>query len=180
MNLRAIDFKPHGVLVYQSWEQVGLYLRAIDKYNVDLFVEVGIGNAGLTQFIIPRTWQVPEFHYVGIEKNVQYLGPLSVMPLCKKASVFIGDCFSPQIVPLLRKAIGGSKRMFLLCDGGNKPKELRYFKDFLREGDLIATHDFTDEVTEEDLDCLKSGWNEVEPELYRAALIPLFRRSSPR
>jgi hypothetical protein len=43
-HLRTMSFSPHGLLMLQSWQQVGSYLRAIDRYEVDLFVEIGIAD----------------------------------------------------------------------------------------------------------------------------------------
>jgi hypothetical protein len=172
-NLMTMDFQPHGIYVLQSWAQVGLILRAIDQYNVDLFVEVGVARGGLQQFITPRTFFVEDFNYLGCDTDEKNLPKLLWQ---RNVYTFIGDCFREGFASILEIAIQRSKRAFIFCDGGYKAKEIGYFRQFLRSGDLLATHDFTDEVAEEDLACLKSEWDEMEPELYRRELLPLFRK----
>ena len=172
-NIELLGFRPHGLTVIQSWEQIGLYLRAIDLYGVDLFVEIGMAWGGLQQFITPRTKFVPEFNYIGTELQASTAPKQNWQ---RGVYMNMGDHFGAGFSEILHRAIAASRVTFLFCDGGNKPKEIGYFHKFLRVGDYICTHDFTDEVQEEDLDCLRSDWEEVEPELYRAALIPLFRR----
>lgn len=39
----------------------------------------------------------------------------------------------------------------LLCDGGNKPRELRTFAPFMDEHSVIAVHDWDDEISETDV-----------------------------
>jgi hypothetical protein len=175
-RLRTMSFSPHGLLMLQSWNQVGLYLRTLDKYMVTLFVEIGVADGGLREFITPRAAITEGFSYLGCELvawPLSFMRPSDTRPNC---TTYIGDCFGQEFADILRKKVAQNKRVFIFCDGGNKPKELAYFKDFLRTGDLIAAHDFTDEIQEEDLECLKSEWQELDPELYRKALVPLFQR----
>jgi cephalosporin hydroxylase len=175
-HLRPMSFSPHGLLMLQSWQQVGSYLRAIDRYEVDLFVEIGIADGGLLMFIEPRTRIVPNFRYLGCDVRRESLDNLPKGITGNKLKVFLGDCFSDRFAAELTKEAAKSKRVLLLCDGGDKPRELAYFKDLLRVGDMIVAHDFKDEIQEEDLDCLGKAWVEVEPEVYRKALIPMFRK----
>jgi hypothetical protein len=42
----------------------------------------------------------------------------------------------------------------------------------------MMVHDYSDEVLDADLECLAENWREVEPERYRAALLPLFEKVS--
>ncbi len=45
--------------------------------------------------------------------------------------------------------------MVLLCDGGNKPRELQTFAPMLHEGSLVVVHDWLTEVQPDDIpDCL--------------------------
>jgi hypothetical protein len=49
--------------------------------------------------------------------------------------------------------------VYIFCDGGNKPKELLTFSQFMRIGDIISVHDYTDDQTGEirDVDLAKLG-----------------------
>jgi hypothetical protein len=129
--------------------------------------------AGLQQFITPRAKFVPDFQYLGCEAGDERIPSQAWQ---RGVYTYIGNCFNEGFAARLEIAITQSRVTMILCDGGNKPRELAYFKNFLRINDYIVAHDFTDEVQEEDLACLNGSWQEVEPEHYRTALIPLFRK----
>jgi hypothetical protein len=180
VKLQLMDFQPYGLTVMQSWEQIGLYLRAIDKGGVRLFVEIGYCIGGLQAFIVPICGYRPGFQYLGVEYDERFLAiQRRVHMKHPNAVYFEGDCWGEKFADTLRKALADipNDRALLLCDGGNKPRELAYFKDFLRPGDLMMVHDYADEVMDADLECLAANWTEIEPERYRAALLPLFQRS---
>lgn len=179
MNLKLMEFRPYGLSVLQSWEQVGLYLRALDRFNVRLFVEVGYCIGGLQAFIVPKCGYQPGFNYLGVEYDEQFLRVQRQVRFKHPNARYVeGDCFGNAFADELRAAFARvpGMRAMLLCDGGDKPKELAYFRDFMRVGDLMAIHDYSDEVMDLDLECLAKDWREVEPERYRAALAPLFER----
>jgi hypothetical protein len=92
------------------------------------------------------------------------------------ANFQVMDCFGEEFAKILRETIATSRGVLLLCDGGDKPRELAYFRNFLRPGDMIMAHDYQDEVQDADLECLAAHWTEIEPERYRAALLPFFQR----
>jgi hypothetical protein len=180
VKLKLMDFLPYGRTVMQSWEQVGLYLRAIDHYNIRLFVEIGYCIGGLQAFIVPLCGYWPGFRYLGVEYDERFLQIQRQVRLKHpNAAYFEGDCWGDKWAETLRAALDGigEGRALLLCDGGNKPKELAYFKDFMRPGDMMMAHDYLGEVMDADLECLAANWTEIEPERYRAALLPLFQRS---
>ena len=62
---------------------------------------------------------------------------------------FIKDVFDPLVHELIREQITSEGRVLLLCDGGNKPKEVNTFGVYLKPGDVIMAHDFGDEIHEE-------------------------------
>jgi cephalosporin hydroxylase len=176
MNLDLMDFRPYGVPVLQSPVQPMLYLRAIDKYNIDLFVEIGYWFGGLAGIIAAKCIWQPGFCYLGIEHDQAYIDKGRV--LAHENAVYLrGNCFSEEFADTLRKAMASSQHTFLFCDGGNKPRELAHFAPMLRVGDLIAAHDYADEVLWSDYNCLMDhGWREREPDVYRAALVPLWEK----
>jgi len=62
------------------------------------------------------------------------------------------DVFSTEISDFIRDIVRASDGPALLyCDNGDKPREIKEYKDALRIGDFLGVHDFGFEVTEEDV-----------------------------
>lgn len=56
----------------------------------------------------------------------------------------IMDVFSPGGMAKMRQLITTSGRVMLLCDGGDKPKEIQTFGPTLKPNDVIMGHDYFD------------------------------------
>jgi len=54
------------------------------------------------------------------------------------------DVFSSQGMEFMTRLIRNPGRVMLLCDGGDKPKEIRTFGPLLKPGDVILGHDYFD------------------------------------
>lgn len=77
------------------------------------------------------------------------------------------DCF--EKIDEIQEWIQRRGLCFVLCDGGNKPKEFNTFSKFLKSGDVISAHDYCDE-TVEGYSPLYWGWREVPLESIRGAI----------
>jgi len=51
-----------------------------------------------------------------------------------------------------------NKRVLLLCDGGQKNKEFAEFAKYLKDGDVIMCHDYTDNPKEYEIFCIEGNW----------------------
>ena len=56
------------------------------------------------------------------------------------AQFFKVDCFEKE--EEIGKLIQSNGRSLILCDGGDKPKEVNVFSKYLKKGDIIMGHDF--------------------------------------
>jgi hypothetical protein len=52
------------------------------------------------------------------------------------------DCFSEASIKYIKDILASNKKVCLLCDGGDKPKEFNHFADFLKSQDVIMAHDY--------------------------------------
>jgi hypothetical protein len=89
------------------------------------------------------------------------------------------DCFEyeKEISNLIKK----NGRTLLLCDGGDKPKEINTFCKYLKSGDVIMGHDFFFGKNEEDK-FLGKTWhgkelefNDVKESFNEHGISPIFR-----
>lgn len=130
---------PLGFPMCQSRLAVPLWSYVMELYPPKQIVEIGSLNGGFTTAIGVHAWRI------GCKV---FSFDVCVAPNQDWASLakFLGIDFIQQdvfefssVVESLVKQRGVT---FLLCDGGNKPKEFNIFAKFLRSGDIIAAHDY--------------------------------------
>jgi predicted O-methyltransferase YrrM len=106
---------------------------SVEKF--DRVIELGTLRGGLAICIAEQCGN--KFHTFDIvdkltEKTKQILNDLN-------SSVYIQDIFKTNNVKKIIKDVG---RVLLLCDNGNKPKEVKIFSAFLKPNDVIMAHDY--------------------------------------
>jgi len=156
------EFNVTDVLAAQSWWQINAHLDIINRYKVKLFIELGTYIGGIVTHIIPNIILDETFHYLGYEINSSVVHPKIKKfalqnPRCQ---LVLDNMFSESNLEYIRKRIAEtSGTVYVFCDGGDKPKELLTFSTFLRKGDIISVHDYTDDQTGEirDTDLAKIG-----------------------
>lgn len=108
---------------------------------------------------------------------------LGSISLIKKmgAEFFKKDCFEfeKEIGELIKK----NGRTLILCDGGDKPKEVNTFSKYLKKGDVIMGHDFFYSETEEK-EFLGKTWHgkeldfdDVKTSFEKYDISPVFRET---
>lgn len=113
--------------VLETWPR---FLKAVDPKTI---VELGTGNAAFTYWtasLVP-TAVVWTFDNRDIKvKSVENVN----QSFC--------DIFSIVGSSLVVKALQSGGRTLLICDNGDKPREVRRFGPLLRKGDVLVVHDF--------------------------------------
>lgn len=74
----------------------------------------------------------------------------------------LGDCFSNDTHNEIKQLIlDKSKRVLLLCDGGDKNREFNLFSQYLKKDDVIMCHDYSE--SDEDFSIMKdnAGWEHL-------------------
>lgn len=117
------------------------WMLAIMKLRPAMVIEIGTCKGGLSNLLSSCTAQYGgEFHTMDVRTG----GQENQYPLYGNATFHHWNCFEhiKEIEALIQKP----GLCFLLCDGGDKPKEFNTFAPFLKTGDVIAAHDFCDET----------------------------------
>lgn len=140
---------PFGIYIAHAWNEIGALFQAIDRYQVKTFIEIGTHRGGLSYFLIQRAKNVSDFIYLGVEINPDLVDARVINEIhlsnSGRASIYFGDAFEQHtIVEVMSHFRQGVALVY--CDGGNKPKEVQTFAPLLRPGDLIAAHDYGDEI----------------------------------
>lgn len=170
---------PFGITASQTWEQLTAYLRAVHELDVKLFVELGIHKGGLAALMIARTHWV-DFRYLGIEIAPRHIDERVIKRDGGPVRIWYGDCLGEAIKKQVSDAIHDTQGVvFVLCDNGNKPAEMKTYAPLLRLGDYIAAHDYPLEITDKDLRAMDNSpdFEQVNPDRWRYGVhVPLYKR----
>jgi len=140
---------PQGIPIGQSWASVGAILTLIQEYEINTFIEIGIDRGGFSYLLSTRGKTVPGFRYYGIEKYPEkiheYLTESEFFE-----NIFIGDFFEESGKEWMREIVSESNGpLMVFCDGGNKPKEVKFVSETIESGFILA-HDLGKEFQETD------------------------------
>lgn len=150
---------PLGVSTSQSWFDVGAILNIIQTEPIEYVLEIGTQHGGLSVLLMARASYVKTFDYDGIEINEQLLDPR-----VPRSHIRIADAWSEDTVAWAHSMITSTQgKALILCDGGDKPRDLRTYAPLIREGDIIAAHDFTIEIQIADFLELGPDYEEYYP-----------------
>lgn len=112
------------------------------KYAI---IEIGTGTGGLTRHLAQFADSVCTYDAVNRWHSDGKIPMCNGNPIHRR----VMDVFSPTGRQTLAMDIESAhelgKRVLLLCDGGDKPRELRELAKYLNSKDVIAVHDYRDE-----------------------------------
>lgn len=129
----------------------------------ELIIEIGTSNGGFTSLLAG--------HDLSKNATIHTYDINDVKPF-ENTNIVVhrGDIFNE--FDSLKTLIADSGRVFLFCDGGNKPKEFTLFATILKQGDLIFAHDYiVDRATfERDFQGSEWNWHETKYQDIRRAV----------
>ena len=145
---------PLGFPMSQNRMSIPTWSYAMEKHPPKTIIEIGTNCGGFTCVLAMHAWRIgAHIHtYDLMVAPSDYLGPFAkLLPVTFHKS----DCFDEASVKEIESIIRKAAPVYLLCDGGNKPKEFNLFAGMLRKGDVIGAHDY----------CSRSGdywpWSEI-------------------
>jgi hypothetical protein len=137
-NVRINDYE-----MSQNMIAPAAWALAILQHKPKMVIEIGTSKGGLSAILSECVAHVGgEFHTFDIHSDGDY----NKYPLTGNATFHEGDCFHWPNFDFICEKMERPGLCFLLCDGGNKPKEWNAFRQFLKPGDVIGAHDYCDEA----------------------------------
>lgn len=116
---------------------------AVMLHKPKMVIEIGTSKGGMSALLADCVAHVGgEFHTFDVHGDGDY----NQYPLKGNATFHCGDCFDWPMFNLICEKTEQPGLCFVLCDGGNKPKEWNAFRQFLKPGDIIGAHDWCDET----------------------------------
>jgi hypothetical protein len=129
------SYKNVATMQANGYEEV--FKDFLNKEFFDLIIELGTRSGGLTLFLADNS-NVPVHSF---EKFKNFLTKPVIKKLETKGVVLhFADALNSNAVPNLVKKTTG--RILLLCDNGDKVREVSQFAPVLKSNDVIMGHDY--------------------------------------
>lgn len=142
-----------GVHLVQAWQDLMLWERFLHQYPPKFILEIGTFDGGLAVYLAIQARSLgAKFITVDFMDYAYHDHPLwSQMGMDQ--CFWQVDVWSPDFSNRLDSLLASEENhpFLLLCDGGNKPKEMQTFTPRLKPGDMAAVHDWGNEITDLDL-----------------------------
>jgi len=133
--------KKYDLRVGATEHELETILEIIKEYNIYNFVEVGIHEGGLTEYLMDT-----KCRYLGIEINEGIVRPEMKEEIARCGmEVIYADCMvESTLIKVEEFLFISSGKSLIYCDNGNKKEEIKVYYELARFGDIILTHDFSD------------------------------------
>lgn len=134
--------EPH---MWQALGTVQVFKEFLEKEHFERIVEIGTGNGHFTRALAEmfdgtiftfdnRIW----IDHPGGFKGRCYLP--------ENVEEFLENVFDLDVIGFIGWIISEPGRVLLLCDGGDKPREMRTFCKYLKVNDVAMAHDLGRDV----------------------------------
>lgn len=130
-----------GFPMNQNRAAVPTWSYAMEVLPPKRIVELGAYNGGFTTAIGVHAYRIGcEVHSFDLAKcpNEEWQALSDFLGI----KFYTADMFEPETVAQIIGLIQSPGITYLLCDGGNKAKEVNFFAPYLKPGDIIGAHDY--------------------------------------
>ena len=133
-----------GVSCSLTWYDVGALLTVIQQGGIRTILEIGVEHGGLAALLHTYA-HTNGLTYRGIDIA---LAALDVR--LHDADIVERDAWARETVDELARWIAAMPApALIICDGGDKPRELKLYAPLLRPGDVLLGHDYHNEYGDE-------------------------------
>jgi len=143
--------KLFGCSMCQTFTALFPFEWILNLYPIEHIVEIGTARGGLSLYLQQqaavrnigyRTYDAIDRRHDGLNYESETVAVRNVEllePHFKKMNVF-----EDKTIEEIRSIIA-NHRVFMYCDNGNKPRELKTYMPFLKQGDVIGVHDWNNQ-----------------------------------
>lgn len=143
-----------GVMVQQRPAAFPLIHSLALEESVDQIIEIGTFHGGLSLFLADnKMYDVHTFDIINHNPS---------LPTSERLNRYFYDSFSNECKSYITNLTKNKKTLWLF-DGGNKAKEVNFYCDIIKEGEVAMAHDFAPD--EQSFNYLKNNdiwlWHEI-------------------
>lgn len=164
---------PMGIPISQSPREFLASLFAIQEFKVKTYIEIGVHRGGMASLLMARECYSLGFKYYGIEIDENIISPSLWLMEHENGSILIGDVFE-NLEWVRNKIQFTDGSALVMCDGGNKIREMVEVEPLLRGGDLMMAHDYKKEFLDKDI---PSDLERLTPPWMKLCRLALMRKT---
>lgn len=165
---------PLGVSCSVTWYDLGAIAHVLQSARIRFVVEIGVEHGGLSAWLASYCRFNP-CAYRGIDIT---LAPLHPAVRTELADVLHErDAWTAETVAQVGRWMAEQDApALIICDGGDKPKELKRYAPLLRAGDVLLGHDYHNEYGDTELADMPRTVEQVQAEWLNDTLLCMFVR----
>jgi len=165
---------PLGVSCSLTWCDLGAIAHIIQTAGIKTVLEVGVEHGGLASYL--RAYGTyTGLAYRGIDITLNALA-FAVRDLDGTA-IDQRDAWNPATVAEMGQWLKDAPApALIICDGGDKPRELHLYAPLLRYGDVLIGHDYHNEYNDDALAGMDSAVEQVRADWLDDTLLCMFVR----
>jgi len=157
-----------GAEIAQSPRAIPFWETVLNSINFERIIELGTWKGNFSVFLLQFCLQKGAEFYTFDKVVLWQAGGLKELKSLLDFEKYFRheDIFLAK--GLIQDLIKAKGRTLLICDDGDKPREFKTFSAYLKPGDVIAVHDFGQEIYQIDL----------QPVCQKFLLKEIFRKES--
>ena len=165
---------PIGVSCSLTWCDLGAIAHIIQTAGIKTVLEVGVEHGGLAAYL--RAYGMyTGLAYRGIDITLNALA-FAVRDLDGSA-IDQRDAWDPRTVHEMAQWLKDAPApALIICDGGDKPRELHLYAPLLRYGDVLIGHDYHNEYNDDALAGMPEEVTQVRADWLDDTLLCMFVR----
>ena len=168
---------PLGVSCSVTWLDLGAIAHILQIAGIRAVLEIGVEHGGLAAYLSAYCRATSTCTYLGIDITLNALAPFvreTIGPMILERDAW-SDATVQEVAQWL--AVAPSPAL-IICDGGNKPKELKLYAPLLRHGDVLIGHDYHNEYGDDALVGMPESVEQVRPDWLDDTLLCMFVRGA--
>jgi len=131
---------PVGVSSSVTWLDLGAIAHILQVGGIRSVLEIGVEHGGLSAWLLAYC-RYTGCTYRGVDITLNALN--TTVRALDSASMVERDAWTEAAVDDARRWLADNPApALIICDGGDKPKELHLYAPLLRPGDVMVGHDY--------------------------------------
>jgi hypothetical protein len=129
-----------------TWLELMTLEAVLDAASPETVIELGTANGHFTMYL--ATWaRLNGAKLATVDRDMQWIDRRVLRELDRwRFPVIIGDCFEAATIAKVTRLIRRPGRTLLICDNGDKEREVQVYGGLLKPDDIIVVDDWGDEV----------------------------------
>lgn len=137
---------PLGVSCSVSWLDLGAIAHILQTAHIRAIVEIGVEHGGLSAWLLGYC-RYTGCAYLGVDITLNALN--TTVRALDADHLIERDAWSDATIAEVGRWLAAQPGpALIICDGGDKPKELHLYAPLLRPGDVMVGHDYGNEYTD--------------------------------